>query len=153
MKSFKPIICLDFDGVIHGYQSGWKGARNIPDPPVPGALNFILEALEVSEVHVLSSRSHAWFGRMAMKHWLKEHFIRLAADWDTTPILLRDRIANEALDPYNHQVANAADLIIKQIKWPLYKPPAIITIDDRAIRFTGQWQKPKEYLALKPWNK
>ena len=39
----KPIICLDFDGVIHSYTSGWKGAAVIPDPPVPGALEFIVE--------------------------------------------------------------------------------------------------------------
>jgi hypothetical protein len=30
----KPILCLDFDGVIHSYSSGWKGADVIPDPPV-----------------------------------------------------------------------------------------------------------------------
>jgi len=28
----KPILCLDFDGVIHSYSSGWKGADVIPDP-------------------------------------------------------------------------------------------------------------------------
>ena len=27
----KPILCLDFDGVLHSYTSGWRGAR-IPDP-------------------------------------------------------------------------------------------------------------------------
>ena len=27
----KPILCLDFDGVIHRYDSGWKGADVIPD--------------------------------------------------------------------------------------------------------------------------
>lgn len=32
----KPILCLDFDGVIHSYTSGWKGADVIPDPVVPG---------------------------------------------------------------------------------------------------------------------
>ena len=37
----KPILCLDFDGVIHSYSSGWKGAAVIPDPPVDGAMRFI----------------------------------------------------------------------------------------------------------------
>ena len=34
-------ILLDFDGVIHSYTSGWKGAGVIPDPPVPGAIDFL----------------------------------------------------------------------------------------------------------------
>ena len=71
----KPILVLDFDGVIHGYQSGWKGAANIPDPPVPGAQEFIVGALDKFEVHILSSRSHQWGGRRAMKRWLWEWLV------------------------------------------------------------------------------
>ena len=37
----KPILCLDFDGVIHSYASGWKGADVIPDAAVPGAMEFL----------------------------------------------------------------------------------------------------------------
>ena len=29
-----PTVSFDFDGVIHSYRSGWKGAAVIPDPPV-----------------------------------------------------------------------------------------------------------------------
>ncbi len=29
----KQTVVFDFDGVIHSYTSGWKGATVIPDPP------------------------------------------------------------------------------------------------------------------------
>ena len=36
-----PILAIDFDGVLHSYSSGWKGSRNIPDPPVDGAIEWL----------------------------------------------------------------------------------------------------------------
>ncbi len=38
LKMTKPILCVDFDGVVHSYTSGWKGETVIPYPPVNGAL-------------------------------------------------------------------------------------------------------------------
>jgi hypothetical protein len=37
----KPVISLDFDGVIHSYTSPWTCCEEINDPPVEGALDFI----------------------------------------------------------------------------------------------------------------
>ena len=73
MKS-KPILCLDFDGVLHSYTSGWKGAEVISDPPVEGAKEFLQEVVEHFHVNVLSSRSHQPGGRNAMFKWCAKHF-------------------------------------------------------------------------------
>lgn len=69
----KPILCLDFDGVIHSYSSGWKGAEVIPDPPVPGAIEFLRAALDHFDVHIYSSRSGQPGGINAMQDWLLTH--------------------------------------------------------------------------------
>ena len=53
----KPILCVDFDGVIHSYSSGWKGANVVSDPPVDGAISFLLAAIEQFDVCIYSSRT------------------------------------------------------------------------------------------------
>ena len=116
----KPILCLDFDGVIHSYTSGWMGAHVIPDPPVPGAFAFIAAAVERFDVHVFSSRSNQPGGLDAMKEWFAHHM--------ATPAWL------------------------DAIKWPTEKPAAMITLDDRAITFTGEWPEIDTLLAFKPWH-
>jgi hypothetical protein len=68
-------VCLDFDGVIHKYTSGWLGPDNIPDGPVPGiscAID-ILRKKHGYEVKVYSSRCR-WIEGMraivaALKAW------------------------------------------------------------------------------------
>ena len=55
------IVCLDFDGVIHSYSSGWKGPREIPDPPVPGAIRWIREFVFTLDITRAGSAS-LWKG-------------------------------------------------------------------------------------------
>lgn len=66
----KPILCVDFDGVVHSYTSGWKGAGIITDPPVPGALKWLAKAAEHWDVQIYSSRSSQPGGVEAMAAWL-----------------------------------------------------------------------------------
>lgn len=148
----KPILCLDFDGVIHSYTSGWKGAAVIPDPPVPGALEFIVKALDHFEVHIFSSRSHQWGGKRAMKRWLHQHLVDLAATFETTPPWLLRHIHTFA-DPWPDEVDFHINKLVGQIKWPWFKPPATVTLDDRAITFDGTWPDFDGLRAFKPWNK
>lgn len=131
----KPILCLDFDGVLHSYASGWEGAAVISDPPVPGALEFLYEAIFHFEVHIYSSRSHQDGGIDAMQNWLAEH----EAAWIT-----EQRQAGKPMPRTS---------LLLNIKWPTKKPPAHLTIDDRALTFTGEWPDMDVLLAFKPWNK
>jgi len=126
--SRKPILCLDFDGVLHSYTSGWKGAAVIPDPPVAGAMQFLLEAVKHFEVHIFSSRSNQIGGQKAMREWL--------GYWSVAHL------------PHDTDLSFLGD-----IKWPNEKPPAMVTIDDRAITFTGAWPSIESLLAFQPWNK
>ena len=38
------------------------------------------------------------------------------------------------------------------VKWPTSKPPAFLTLDDRAIRFDGKFPPLSELVNFKPWN-
>ena len=132
------LLCLDFDGVIHSYESGWVYADFIPDPPVPGAFEFIYQALQHDfEVNIFSSRSHQDGGIRAMQIWM-EYWCRRELD-NTEPTWR----ATYVID----------NLIWVPRCWPTYKPSAFLTIDDRGFTFTGKWPDVSELKRFKPWNK
>lgn len=130
-----PIICVDFDGVIHSYNSGWQGADVIPDPPVPGAIKWLEDHLPVPDelgmseeyqgpiVQIYSSRSRQRGGIKAMKKWLIKHGLHKS--------YISDGI----------------------LEFPEKKPAAFLTIDDRAICFRGIFPTTQEMMSFKPWNK
>lgn len=119
----QPILSLDFDGVIHSYESRWQGATNIPDPPVEGVLPWLVKIVKSGKLKVVifSSRANYEGGVEAMSQWL--------ADYCITPDILG------------------------KIQFVRQKPPAHLHIDDRAMLFTGQFPTEEEILKFKPWNK
>lgn len=129
----KPILCLDFDGVLHSYASGWQGAAIIPDPPVPGAIAFLYDAIMAFDVQIYSSRSHQEGGIDAMMDWI--------AKWETA------WIEEDVTRP------RPRTSLLLNITFPQEKPAAMVTIDDRAITFTGVWPAIETLKAFKPWNK
>lgn len=114
----KPILCIDFDGVIHSYERGWQDGE-IYGSLTPGFREWALRAAEHFKLVVYSSRSKTPEGIRAMQEWLAAQ-----------------GCANLPLD--------FADT----------KPPAFLTIDDRAVTFTGSWAAlpPDALLVFKPWN-
>ncbi len=118
----KKIVCLDFDGVLHAYTSGWKGADNIPDPPVPGAIEWLTALVDDPrfEVHIYSSRSADPDAQVAMLNWLLNHGMDDSHAW--------------------------------KIRFPDSKPPAFVTIDDRGWRFDGTFPDLDTLASFKTWQ-
>jgi hypothetical protein len=97
-------ICLDFDGVIHSYQSGWQGEAVIADPPIHKVDVAIKKLRKDYRVVVFSARCRSDEGVEAIRAWLAKHHIEV------------DDVCRE-------------------------KPPAHIYVDDRAVRFDGDWDQ------------
>lgn len=131
----KPILCVDFDGVVHSYTSGWKGATIIPDPPVPGALKWLWKATEWFDVQIYSSRSKDPEARVAMWAWMVKH-------------------SADVFGP-GHPMSNDDEEAAYPITFAYEKPAAFLTIDDRAYCFDGDWSEldPADLTQFKPWNK
>lgn len=129
MNVFTPRICLDFDGVVHSYTSGWQGFERIVDPPVPGAFEAIAQYVNAGlEVAIFSSRSHykptpdgSSLGIKAMQNWFLHHGMSAA---------------------------------LHRLKFPLHKPPAILYVDDRGYHFDGSnFPTADDVFKFQPWNK
>jgi hypothetical protein len=126
-RSEKPILCLDFDGVIHSYHRGWQDG-SIYGHVVSGFWEWSEKAAKLFTLVVYSSRSKTEAGQLAMAQWLANQ----RAEWRKN--------GGQATTDISFEFADE-------------KPPAFLTIDDRAIRFDGNWAaiEPESLLTFKPW--
>lgn len=129
-KKFTKTIAFDFDGVIHSYNEKWQDVGWAPDPPVDGAMEYLLEVLEDGRfnVAIYSSRSREEAGIRCMKNyfrfWLPKKMPLDKANW-----------------------------VLNSLLFPQEKPPAHLSIDDRAYCFTGKFPTLQELDDFVPWNK
>jgi hypothetical protein len=141
-----PIVAIDFDGVIHSYTSGWKGAHVIPDAPVDGSIDALFRLLDAGfKVAIFSSRSSNFRGRFAMKRWMQRAITEHWLKGGSLPSGVEAECWGDAAGVY------------RKFYWPWFKPAAIMTIDDRAVTFNGDWShpdySPKGIRGFQPWNK
>lgn len=126
----KPIICIDFDGVIHSYERGWQNGE-IYGTVTPGFFEWVELAKDQFRLVIYSSRSNSYGGVIEMSQWLHKQ----RSIWRNTKGFRNDQSMTE-------------------IEFAHEKPAAFLTIDDRAIRFDGRWDwlRPEYLLEFKPWN-
>lgn len=116
-------LSVDFDGVIHSATSPWEGSGVIQDPPVEGAIEFLVEAATHFNIVVCSCRAGSPEGRDAILEWLTRHWPE-----DSKPLL------------WNVTVTNV-------------KPWAVMYIDDKGYRFEGKFPTIEEIKNSKTWNR
>ena len=76
-ETMQRALCIDFDGVLHSYISGWTGHDEILDDPMPGAIEACHALIEAGwKLYVLSSRSEL----KPVAEWLLR--------WDFPPMIL-----------------------------------------------------------------
>lgn len=66
----KYTVAVDFDGVIHRYDSPWVSHEHIPDPPVAGAIEWLNRIAEDFDVVIFTTRGATPEGRVAVREWL-----------------------------------------------------------------------------------
>lgn len=121
-------VCVDFDGVINSYISGWQGAGIASDPPVEGAMDalrgYVAAGLVVA-IH--SARSAQADGINTMRSYIDHHD---AADRSPQNLPLVDMLL-----------------------FPVHKPAArYITIDDHGVAFDGTFPSVKDIRSFRVWN-
>ena len=121
-------VCVDFDGVLHAYVSGWQGATVIPDPPVEGAIDALRRYVAAGlKVAVHSARSAQADGILSMYSWIDHH------------------------DAATRHPENLP--LVDALLFPVHKPAArYITIDDHGVPFDGTFPSVDEIRAFKVWN-
>lgn len=126
----KPTICIDFDGVVHSYEHGWRNGE-IYGTVTKGFFEWAQKMKDHFTLVIYSSRSKDIDDRGNMYRWFRDRW-------------------NEWM-----RASQNVTLHIDDFTFAHEKPSAFITIDDRCICFDGDWSKitVESIFNFKPWNK
>ena len=80
-------------------------------------------------IAIYSSRSEFERGRDAMRDWFMDHAMQYFSD-----------------------DVDISKLLVDQLEFPVSKPSAFVTLDDRAMTFQGIWPEMGTLRGFIPWN-
>lgn len=123
---YKPTIAIDFDGVIHKYSEGWKDG-SIYDEPIEGALKAIHELMKKYTVFIYSTRNPRqivrWLNKQDNYPFCGAMAYDLGHGYEARVIPFWKKFWNK-------------EGVLGVTKRKL---PAQVYIDDRALKFEGDW--------------
>lgn len=79
-KNERYTVAVDFDGVLHSYTSPWVNEHTIPDGPVPGAVEWLLEIAKHFHVVIFTTRGRTLAGKLAVQGWLRQLGVHVAEE-------------------------------------------------------------------------
>lgn len=129
-------IAIDFDGVIHKYSKGW-GKGDCYDVPVIGVFEAIRVFMDAGySVFIFSTRSSK-----QIKRWMKENayesdYIHNGMGGDPDDYCYPKFGFTVELIPFWKKFWNKENVVGITKR----KLPAMCYIDDRALKFEGDWQ-------------
>jgi hypothetical protein len=125
---FKPTIICEFDSVVNPYSRGWQGGDLYEDHVTPGFWTWLASTSEEFKVTIHTARFAKPGSMAAVLAWLKECYRR----------------------------DHGAEARLPFIEFSAVKPPSLLTIDARCVRFDGDWSVPELSVegirAFKPWT-
>lgn len=124
----KTTVLIDLDGVLHSYVSGWQGATELPDRPVPGAIEFLRKLIQHEEIEpvIYTSRIRTGASQMDLKA------VAAIKAW-----LYLQGLTREEVD---------------QLDMTYEKIPAVLQIDDRGFQFRGKFPSIEYIQNFHPWS-
>lgn len=118
-------VAVDFDGVLHSYTTFQSkfDPGVVLDPPVNGAIQWLIQMIRDARFDVVIFSTRNKY----------PEGIKAMREW-----LEENGLPSE---------------MIENLKFPIEKPPAFLTIDDRVWLFQGLFPSPEVVANFKPWNK
>ena len=122
-------VAVDFDGVIHAYESPWVAPHVIPDMPVRGAIDWLHDTIQKFDVVIFTTRGKTWRGRWAVRRRLRRF----------SGFRWFDGAGSRGTE----------NVVVTAVK-----PAALVYVDDRAYRFDGtNFPSASDVHRARPWNK
>lgn len=141
---------VDFDGVLHEYSTPWVSPEIIPDPLIPGAIEWLNKMSKKFDILIFTTRGCTEAGRSAINLWLRSYGYSFP-----NPTGFMD--VNGVLYLGTPSMTSSGTTTVPPIEPPVMmitdrKLPALIYIDDRGWRFTGTFPTHEEISKSYPWQ-
>ena len=150
-RAFRPLLAIDFDGVIHSYERGWQDGTIYGDMTA-GFWVWAERASMAFTLVVYSSRSKTLEGRQAMRQWMEFQWSKRCLQAGVQGVTLHDDDRLTVTEAGAETTGSGPRI---EFQFAAEKPAAWLTIDDRCVRFDGNWDdpilSPDIMLGFKPW--